>query len=61
MRKLAQTAGSPPDVGDAGARAGRWLQEVQHVPGTNLTKRYFAERPDGLRLASGEDVLVATT
>src|SRR5450755_3470097 len=35
--------------------------DVQHVPGTLLAERYFADRADGLRRSSGEDLLVATT
>ena len=34
---------------------------AQHVPGTSHIARYFAGRTDGLRPASGEDLLVATT
>jgi len=34
---------------------------VQHVAGTSLAERYFADRSDGLRPSSGEDLLVATT
>jgi O-methyltransferase involved in polyketide biosynthesis len=33
---------------------------VEHVSGTELSHRYFAGRPDGLRSSSGEDFLVAT-
>jgi O-methyltransferase involved in polyketide biosynthesis len=40
---------------DAGFKA------VQHVPGTSHTARYFANRTDGLRPSSGEDLLLATT
>lgn len=46
MLALAREAGIP------GAR---------HVPGTLLAERYFADRTDGLRPSSGEDLLVATT
>jgi methyltransferase (TIGR00027 family) len=35
--------------------------DIQHVPGTALSERYFAGRADGLRPSSGEDFLVATT
>jgi methyltransferase (TIGR00027 family) len=31
-----------------------------HVPGALLTERYFADRTDGLRPSSGEDLLLAT-
>ncbi len=34
---------------------------AQHVAGTALGDRYFADRSDGLRPSSGEDLLVATT
>ena len=30
-------------------------------PGANLNDRYFAGRPDGLRMSTGEDFLIATT
>jgi O-methyltransferase involved in polyketide biosynthesis len=35
--------------------------DARHVWGTLLTERYFADRTDGLRPSSGEDLLVATT
>lgn len=34
---------------------------ARHVSGAMLNSRYFAGRPDGLRMSSGEDLLVATT
>lgn len=37
------------------------FQGAQHVPGTALAARYFADRADALRPSSGEDLLVATT
>ncbi len=37
------------------------FKDAQHVPGTLLAERYFADRADGLRPSSGEDLLVATT
>jgi methyltransferase (TIGR00027 family) len=37
------------------------FREVEHVAGTSFAERYFAGRSDGLRPASGEDFLVATT
>ncbi|MFI0717346.1 class I SAM-dependent methyltransferase [Streptomyces inhibens] len=37
------------------------FKEAQHVSGTVLAERYFADRTDGLRPSSGEDLLVATT
>jgi methyltransferase (TIGR00027 family) len=36
-------------------------KDARHVPGTLLAERYFADRTDGLRPSSGEDLLVATT
>jgi methyltransferase (TIGR00027 family) len=35
--------------------------DVEHVPGTALAERYFADRTDGLRPSTGEDILLATT
>ncbi|MER7687326.1 class I SAM-dependent methyltransferase [Streptomyces sp. NPDC097610] len=37
------------------------FKDVHHVPGTVLAERYFADRTDGLRPSSGEDLLLATT
>jgi methyltransferase (TIGR00027 family) len=37
------------------------FKDAQHVPGTWLAERYFADRADGLRPSRGEDLLVATT
>ncbi|UKY54676.1 class I SAM-dependent methyltransferase [Streptomyces inhibens] len=37
------------------------FKDAQHVSGTVLAERYFADRTDGLRPSSGEDLLVATT
>ncbi len=37
------------------------FREAQHVSAADLTQRYFAGRTDGLRPASGEETLVATT
>jgi O-methyltransferase involved in polyketide biosynthesis len=34
--------------------------DVRHVSGRDLSDRYFAGRPDGLRMSTGEDFLVAT-
>jgi len=34
---------------------------TRHVSGSSLAERYFADRTDGLRPSSGEDLLVATT
>jgi O-methyltransferase involved in polyketide biosynthesis len=35
--------------------------DVRHVSGRELDERYFAGRPDGLRMSTGEDFLIATT
>lgn len=37
------------------------FKDAHHVPGSVLAERYFADRADGLRPSSGEDLLVATT
>jgi methyltransferase (TIGR00027 family) len=36
------------------------FDEVHHVPASELDERYFVARPDGLRAASGEHLVVAT-
>lgn len=36
------------------------LRDARHIPGDALAERYFADRPDGLRPSTGEDVLLAT-
>ncbi|MFD0020533.1 class I SAM-dependent methyltransferase [Streptomyces sp. NPDC058382] len=36
------------------------FEDPRHVVGTTLGERYFADRADGLRPASGEDLLFAT-
>lgn len=36
------------------------LTDGRHVAGASLAARYFADRADGLRPSSGEDILVAT-
>ncbi len=62
----ARAAGTPfisfysPDEMLALAR-GVGFKDTQHVSGTLLAERYFADRTDGLRPSSGEDLLVATT
>lgn len=38
---------------------GTGFKEAQHVPGASLAERYFTNRSDGLRPASGEDFLLA--
>jgi methyltransferase (TIGR00027 family) len=37
------------------------FRDARHVSGAMLTERYFANRTDGLRPSTGEDLLVATT
>jgi methyltransferase (TIGR00027 family) len=37
------------------------FKHAQYVSGTLLAERYFANRTDGLRPSSGEDLLIATT
>ncbi|MFG2142181.1 class I SAM-dependent methyltransferase [Streptomyces sp. NPDC048650] len=37
------------------------FKDTRHVSGSVLAERYFADRTDGLRPSSGEDLLVATT
>ncbi|HKU40246.1 MAG TPA: class I SAM-dependent methyltransferase [Polyangiales bacterium] len=37
------------------------LEDVKHVSAAQLTQRYFADRADGLRASSGEELLVAST
>jgi methyltransferase (TIGR00027 family) len=37
------------------------FKDAQHVAGRWLAERYFADRTDGLRPSSGEDLLIATT
>jgi hypothetical protein len=50
---------TPAQMLDLAREAG--FSDVRHVPGSSLAQRYFSERPDGLRPASGEDLLVAST
>ncbi|MGW9431840.1 class I SAM-dependent methyltransferase [Streptomyces decoyicus] len=37
------------------------FEDAHHVSGSVLAERYFADRTDGLRPSSGEDLLIATT
>ena len=37
------------------------FRDARHVPSSALADRYFADRADGLRPSTGEDVLLATT
>jgi methyltransferase (TIGR00027 family) len=48
----------PEDIVALAREAG--FSEAHHVPTAAITKRYFADRPDGLKPASGESFLVAT-
>ena len=50
---------APPDMLALARDAG--FRDAQHVSAAMLNQRYFAGRPDGLRMSSGEDLLVATT
>jgi methyltransferase (TIGR00027 family) len=50
---------TPPEMLTLAREAG--FKDVRHVPGTSLAERYFADRTDGLRPSSGEDLLLATT
>ncbi|WP_413798100.1 class I SAM-dependent methyltransferase [Streptomyces iranensis] len=62
----AQAAGTPfisfykpPEMLELAREAG--FEDVRHVSGASLAERYFADRADGLRPSSGEDLLLATT
>jgi methyltransferase (TIGR00027 family) len=65
-RRGARAAGTPfvsfysPDEMSSMAWAAGFA-DVRHVAGRDLAERYFADRPDGLRPSSGEDLVVATT
>ena len=37
------------------------FKSAEHISGVSLGEHYFADRPDGLRPSSGEDVLLAST
>ena len=50
---------TPPEMLALAREAG--FKDARHVPGTLLAERYFADRTDGLRPSSGEDLLVANT
>jgi O-methyltransferase involved in polyketide biosynthesis len=50
---------TPPEMLALARDAG--FSDVQHVSAITLTERYFAGRADGLRPASTEALLVATT
>jgi methyltransferase (TIGR00027 family) len=49
---------SPQEFLDLARSAG--FSDVRHVSGRELDRRYFAGRPDRLRMSTGEDFLVAT-
>jgi len=64
--KFARAAGTPfisfftpPQILALAREAG--FREAQHVSAASLTQRYFADRTDGLRPSSLEELLVATT
>jgi methyltransferase (TIGR00027 family) len=50
---------TPAEMVELGRTAG--FREARHVSGTSLAERYLADRTDGLRPSSGEDLLVAST
>ena len=50
---------TPDEFLDLARSAG--FSHVGHVSGRDLNDRYFASRPDGLRVSTGEDFLVAAT
>ncbi|MFD6161261.1 class I SAM-dependent methyltransferase [Nocardia sp. NPDC060256] len=50
---------TPQEIQDLAQKSG--FKATQHVSGTALADRYFADRTDGLRPTTGEDFLVATT
>ncbi|AXG77523.1 class I SAM-dependent methyltransferase [Streptomyces paludis] len=65
VKPQARAAGTPfvsfytPDEMLALARDAGFA-DPRHIPGTALADRYFADRTDGLRPSSGEDLLLAT-
>ncbi len=50
---------APPEMLALAREAG--FGDARHVSAAMLNQRYFADRPDGLRTSSGEELLVATT
>ncbi|GAO08209.1 hypothetical protein TPA0598_03_06700 [Streptomyces lydicamycinicus] len=50
---------TPPEMLALAREAG--FEDARHVSGDTLAERYFADRTDGLRPSSGEDLLLATT
>lgn len=66
VQEAARTSGTPfrslftpQDMLTLAREAG--FVDVRHVAADELNRRYFAGRTDGLRTASGEELLVATT
>lgn len=50
---------SPPEITAMAREAG--FRDAGHVSATDLDHRYFADRPDGLHMSTGEDLLIAET
>src|SRR6185437_5841498 len=50
---------SPDEMTGLALAAG--FRTAEHVSSEQLNERYFGERPDGLRTARGEELLIATT
>lgn len=50
---------TPPEMLALARGAG--FPDARHLSGTSLAHRHFADRTDGLRPSSGEDILLATT
>ncbi|MEV5480162.1 MULTISPECIES: class I SAM-dependent methyltransferase [Streptomyces] len=50
---------TPPEMLELAREAG--FKDARHLSGASLAHRYFADRTDGLRPSSGEDILLATT
>lgn len=49
---------TPPEMLALAREAG--FEDTRHVSGASLAERYFADRTDGLRPSSGEDLLLAS-
>jgi methyltransferase (TIGR00027 family) len=49
---------TPEEFLDLARSAG--FSDVRHVSGRDLNDRYFAGRPDGLRMSTGEDFMIGT-
>jgi hypothetical protein len=50
---------APEDILDVARAAG--FSHAEHLSSSMMRERYFANRTDGLRPSTGEDVLLATT